>query len=57
MGMKNGLGQGDWIVDEEDVERIEGIRMTLADPDGVCASRLIGLKYISSVLMLSGDEQ
>jgi hypothetical protein len=57
IGIKKGLGQGDWMdVDADEVERIEGILISFA-LDDVCASHIIGLKYISSVRMLSGDEQ
>ena len=40
----------------DDVERIEGSRRIGAEDD-VLGSRTIGLKSISSVLILSGDEE
>lgn len=55
IGIKNGLGDGVWIVELDEVERIEGTRKTFVD-DVVLGSRTIGLKSISSVLILSGDE-
>lgn len=58
-GIKNGLGHGDdsAIVDVDDVERIVGIRIIFVLDEFVLASRMIGLKNINSVLILSGDEQ
>lgn len=58
IGIKNGLGHGEWIFEFEldEVERIDGTRIIL-DELVVRGSREIGLKSISSVLILSGDEQ
>jgi len=58
IGIKNGLGDGvEWMaVELDDVERIEGSRRIFVE-DVVLGSRTIGLKSISSVLILSGDEE
>lgn len=58
IGIKNGLERGDWKLDEDDdVERIDGTRMILVFAAlEVLGSHEIGLKSISSVLILSGEE-
>jgi hypothetical protein len=56
MGMKNGLGHGDRMRDDDDdVERIDGTRK-IFELDNVRGCLDIGLKNVNSVLILSGDE-
>lgn len=56
--MENGLGHGVWIVELDDVERIDGRRKILvALDDVVLGSLTIGLKNFNSVLMLSGEDE